>query len=514
MSPILVHSGVTQKTASTARKSASIGSTDFPSSAKLHSTLRRPNEESSSEFPISSRVNNTAAIALSGSASLITKGTQLSKKRKRLPFHEEDDIVRSDLLSRRTVRLVTTTSAVSTATNKPQTACDLNNNPPTAQAQGIVATAEDLIIERPLPEPNVFYIDFPTVCNQPSDSAGEVSRPPKRKPKPIHSILNSGRISNEVTIIDSDDDDRPPSATTPSMASIALVENAGEATVIDAGEVSTSAYCTPKQSLFSQRVKNIREVMGQQDITKSTTPSLDTELREESNASNSKPPLPTVTEEVVVTELGVIPNSVILAENQPTIGEGDASNHEATSETVRSTVSEIDKPIAWLVKPANLPNGVTKIQTSESVGPLDTVISETTPTEVDLHRSDMEDIGKPKVDISASQIESDMVLAGIVHVKGESSETKELDLEDQLPPIASMIGDCPSESVADSAPSQNRQPLVEVAADSNLPGVRGQVIRRFLELEDKYARMLRQQGKFLILQYTLIYIHADNNCPP
>ena len=432
----------------------------------------------------------------------LAKGTQLSKKRKRLPFHEvEDDMVRSDLVNRRTVRLATTASAVSTTTNKPQTVCDLNNNPSAVQAQGVVAAAEGLILERPLSEPTVFELDFTTTCNHPSDSASEVSRPPKRKPKTIQSILNFSRTSHEVTVIDSDDDDRPSSTTTPSMPSIAVVENAGEATVIAASEVSNGAYCTPKQSLFSQRVKNIRDVVGQ-DMTKSATP-LAIELREESNTSNSKSLSHTITEEVAAPDPGVIPNSVISAENRSTVSKGDTPNQESTSETARDTISGIDTPIALLSPsaiPAYLPNGVPKTQTSETEGPLDTIISDTTPVGVDLHRSDMEDIGKPKVDISASQILNDMVPCGIFHVKGEISETKQPDLGNRLPPIANIIGDCRLESVAGSAPSQYHQPLAELVVDPNLPGVRGQVVRKFIELEDKYARTLRQQGRSLIRQ--------------
>ena len=286
------------------------------------------------------------------------------------------------------------------------------------------------------------------------------------------------------------------------MASIAVVENAGEATVIAASEVSNGAYCTPKQSSFSRSVKNIRDVVGPQDITKSATPPLAAELQEESNAFNSKPPPSSVTEDVVVPDLGVISNPAILAENQSTIGRGDTSTKEITSEISRGIVSKIDTPKALLsagVKPASLQNGVTKIQTSETEGLLDTVISDTTPAEVGSHRSDIEDIGNPKVDISATRIESDMVPAEIVQANGIKSEIEQRDLGDRLPPIARMIGDCPSESMVGSTPLQNHQSFFEVAVDPNLPGVRGQVVRRFMELEDKYARTLRQQGKFPLL---------------
>ena len=448
-------------------------------------------------------MNNTTILASNGPTLSLVKGTQLSKKRKRLPFHEvEDDMVRSDLVNRRTVRLATTASAVSTTMNKPQTACDLNNNPSAVQAQGVVAAAEGLIIERPLSEPNVIELGFTTTCNHPPDSVNEVSRPPKRKPKTIQSILNFSRTSHEVTVIDSDDDDRPSSTTTPSMASIAVVENAGEATVIAASEVSNGAYCTPKQSLFSQRVKNIRDVVGQ-DMAKSATPPLATESQEESNTSNSKSLSHTVTEEVATPDSGVILNPAILAENRSTVSKGDTPNQEITSETARGTLSGTDTTIALLspgAKPANLPNGVTKSQTSETGSPLDTIISDTAPVGGDLDSSDIKGIGKSEVDISASQILNDMVPCGIFHVKGEIPETKQLDLGNRLPPIANIIGDCRLESVAGSAPSQYHQSLAELVVDPNLPGVRGQVVRKFIELEDKYARTLRQQGRSPIRQ--------------
>jgi len=569
MSGVLLQKGVTQKTASTARKSASIGDGSPLFSGKATSALRRPSEDHSSDSAGTSRGKHTSAASLS-----TTKSAQVAKKRKRPPFYQsEDDMVRSDLVGTPPGKAVGNTSGLSTVVNKSQNStvdkqsnANSNSSPAAIQSRDVVKTvnnsasaaaaaATNPTLSRSNSGPTIVDLDPPDATSTPPGPSKTPLTPKesnsrlrqlKKKQKTVQSTLNFRRPSiaatEVITIDDSDDDPSPaaaphvpspaaapqvpplaaaPQNSTPAPSTpVALVEAAGEAAIIPTGEVQRSTY-TPRASSFTQRVRGIKERLSLSGAAKSPGSA--------SNLISERPQ----------SRVGIIPAArclpkPVLKSHETDVGIPDKS---ATSNTPEGPLPVTEAPSieeqpqqeaanqlsaenADNVPAQSSPAPVPSISTLSSQGP---TISENKETENVVEKSPeplndydadiiMKDSVTQEIAVSAeneARVDSPSLQLSAVDQavpSGASEEAqtsfeedvdvRQLENGEKVAESPNISGKAPSCETVDTTPLQSHFTVNPVELDRNIPGARGRVVREYMDLEDKYARIFRERGDF------------------
>ncbi|KAF8450003.1 hypothetical protein BGX38DRAFT_523318 [Terfezia claveryi] len=628
MSGVLLQRGVTQKTASTARKSASIGNDSPLFSGKA---LRRPSEDHSSDSASTSRGKHMSAASLS-----TTKSAQGAKKRKRPPFYQsEDDIVRSDLVGTRPGKAVGNTSGLNksqSSTVDKQSNVNSNSSLAAVQSRDVVTTVTNFasadtnsasaaiatkpILSRSSSGPTIVDLDppYPTsTLSSPSKvrttlkESNSRLRHMKKKQRTVQSTLNfrcpSIPATEIITIDDSDDDPSPataprdcspaaapqepspaaapqepsPAATPeepspaaapqdPSPAAVrqdpspaaarqdpspaaatqnatpqpstpvALVEAAGEAAIIPTGEVRRSIFSTPRPSSFTQRVRGIKERLSISEAAKTlgSASILNSERPQSRNGIISAAkilPKPVLKSHEI--DFGVLARNA--TGNAP---EGPSPVTEAPSieeQPQQEAANQLSTENADNVPVQSIPSPIPSISTSvSSQGP---TISVNKETENEAEKS-LESLN----DYSGDIIMQDSVTEGIA-VSAEK-EARVVSPSLQLSPVdqgmssvakqeahpsfdegtdvrqvengengekevesPNISGKAPSCEAVDTSPMQSHSAVNPVELERNMPGARGRVVREYMDLEDKYARIFREQARLQPLDRT--YVNHD-----
>lgn len=507
MSGVLLQKGITQKTASTARKSASIGNADSPLfSGKATSALRRPSEDHSSDSTSTSRGKHTLAASLG-----TTKNGQVAKKRKRPPFYQsEDDMVRSDLVGTRPGKVVANTSSLSTVVNKSQSSTvDKQSNgnsspsPAASQSRDAVTTVTNSASTAAATNPTlsctsssltIVDLDPPDALSGSSKtlatSKGNNSRlrHMKKRQKSVQSTLNFRRpsIPAEIITIDDSDDDPSPAAAPQNSTPVALVEAAGEAAIIPTGEVRSNTCSTP--SIFTQRVNGF--ILAAKSLPKPALKSHEVDTR------------------IIRSTTGNAPESPLPVTEAPSIEE------QPQQEVVdQLSVEDVDNPLAQS-SPAPMPSISTSVS---SQGPLvsqseevesvvekgleslndfsaDIIMQDSVTQEIAISVEKEARDNSPSLQLSTAD---QVTHSGEVQTSlEEGADVRQIENGDKATEPPNISSKAPSREAVDTTP-QSHPTVDPVELDRNMPGARGRIVREYMDLEDKYARIFREQGDFL-----------------
>ncbi|KAF8419274.1 hypothetical protein EV426DRAFT_289660 [Tirmania nivea] len=561
MSGVLLQKGVTQKTASTARKSASIGNADSPLfSGKATSALRRPSEDHSSDSASTPRGKLMSAGSLS-----TTKSAQVAKKRKRPPFYQsEDDMVRSDLVGTRPGKVVGNTSGLSTVVNKSQSFtgdkqsnANSNTSPAALQPRDVVTTVTsasatietNLILSRSSSGPTIVDLDPPDAISSvtnpnkapatPKESISRL-RHMKKKQKTVQSTLNFRRPSipstEVITIDDSDDDSSPAAASQYSTSApstpVALVEAAGEAAIIPTEEVRRSTFSAQRPSSFTQRVRGIKERLSISEATKTPgSASILTSERPQSRngiipaaKSLSKPALKAHEIDagnITKSDTGNALEGPLPVTEAPSIEEPpqqEASDQLSMEHADNLLVQSSPAPmpsISTSVSSEGLviyENKETEIVAKKSPEPLndcpaDIIIQESATQEIAIFAEKEARVGSPSLQLSVVDQATPSGSEDVQTSPEEGTDARQVENRDKEAESPSISSKDLSRETVDTTPLQSHSMANTVELDPNMPGARGRVVREYMELEDKYARVFREQAR--LQPYDRTYVNHD-----
>lgn len=576
MSAVLVKTGITQKTASTARKSATIHM-DYTLFAKPQSTSSRQSEEQSSDSASAPRAKNTSSLsaATSGSGVLCA---QALKKRKRPPFYQsEDDMARSDLTGARPGKVIGTPNSSTVArnshspTNKKPSAPNVIGDPqgqddvtetcesiPTPDVRdslhGLSATkspwrkenSAGATLQRPAPAPPVIVdLDPPEATSVSSDRSkslsmsketNNISRPVKKRQKTAPSAIGIGRTSNippEVITIDSDDDEPappvPPVASSRNTALVTLIEASGEAAIISTGGGRSSTLST-RPSGFTLRVRSIKESLKiAEAATTLASPSPSAPILDGPHSQNGSTPvtknLPSSASsgagddaELEVTSARILgdqhepPSVVEETSAAEEILQKDNADESSTRTGSREPPLENNKDALHV--PESLTTDVPSEEQSVAADKENNVTAEkcagsmvVSSVDVDMHElgtqekvftadaevpimapSSPQTAGMDQPAIAGNPVE----VASTLALERADSEVRQ---SENISEVSEIPDNVTSQDNTDTTLSSSYQTMPGVALDRDMPGVCGEIIRDFLDLEDKYAREFREQGK-------------------
>jgi len=472
-----------------------------------------------------------------------TKSAQVTKKRKRPPFYQsEDDMVRSDLLGTRLGKAAGSTSILSTVVNKSSSVKHNSNPSPAAsQSRDVVVTAAHSApasaITSPIQTPGPTIVDL-----DPPDTASTLSSPSKvpatpkesncrlqhmkKKQKTIQSTLNFRRSSipsaEVITIDDSDDDPSPaaaPQNPTPAPSTpVALVEAAGEAAIIPTGEVRRSIFSTARPSSFTQRVSRIKERLSISETAKiSGSASMLTSERPQSgndiiSAAKSLPKpalkLPEIDTGIISkSAIGSVPESPLPATEAPSI------ERQTQQEVMDQLSVEHAGNLPAQSSPAPMPSIPAPVSSQrptifENKGTEN--ITEKVPESNDcsadivMENSATQEVAdspekEARVDLSSLQFSAlDQAAPSGANGEAQTSFEGGIDVEngERAAEVPNISDSAPTRETIEATPPQSHHTVNPTEFDRSMPGARGRVVREYMDLEDKYARIFREQGDF------------------
>ncbi|KAF8462965.1 hypothetical protein BDZ91DRAFT_732758 [Kalaharituber pfeilii] len=537
--PVITMPGGGTKTVATARKTASnaIGTSSISGfDASSYTTMKQKSK---------SRGSLTSEERMSPSTTLNkpnqSPAEKLRKRKRIAPFaqsdDDDDDLVGSDLISdgagykqKHSVDVTPSSSRANASTDK-QAKSDV---PPMEQK---AATA--------LPNPTSLPISLPqkpgaamvvvldtentagasinaTALSKHSNATLITSTAeswPNKKLKASHIATNTfssnGNGPHEVITIDSDDEEGPSASTKVSAGSLALVERGGTANIISAfGNRDTSSLFPPSRSTFSQKVKAITAILKERAETGS------------SYASSDKAPSRELSNSAIGGMLDSQPSEVFIVDGEnmgefPSItrveGDGESEGtgaNEDEQESVNKPQGGVEKnvvtPETVVTEPRRdvLASNVQEDLAMENAEPAANTTSE------EASRSGLNDSeAKYSANDSGSRPENPVADATTTRINAEENSVVDVQSHNRIstaqPTTGPVVRTSPvahTSPMLHTGPVVHSGPLVQNHSEVGVTylsapppvvvsGVRGCILKRFRDVEDKYAREFRLEAR-------------------